>query len=138
MKPFGGDPSVAVPSILSFPGHIVTSIVVKVNATLLERSGDWLTVSWEGVTHPSDSDWIGVYSPPINGGIDPTNHAPIKYQVSWSVRNTLVSTIASHKFQSSMHKINAPRAWPGNEAASIRKLRHFPSTLLKALAKCIL
>ena len=57
-------------------------IVLKVNITLLNRSGDWLSVSWEGVPHPSDSDWIGVYSPPVNGGIDPKNHAPIKYQVN--------------------------------------------------------
>ena len=57
-------------------------IILTVNVTLLNQSGDWLTVSWEGVPHPSDSDWIGVYSPPSNGGIDPKKHAPIKYQVS--------------------------------------------------------
>ena len=76
-----------------FPGHIVPGLVLKVNATLLERSGDWLTVSWEGVAGPSGSDWIGVYSPPVGGGgIDAKNHAPIKYQVSWS-KNSRVSMI---------------------------------------------
>ena len=56
-------------------------ISFHVNQTKLEKSGDWVTVSWDNVSPPEVSDWIGVYSPPINGSIDPFNHAPIKFQV---------------------------------------------------------
>jgi len=58
-----------------------TTISLHVNTTLLAQSGDWVTVTWENVDAPSSNDWIGVYSPPINGTIDAIKHAPIKFQV---------------------------------------------------------
>ena len=57
------------------------TITLHVNTTLLAQSRDWVTVTWENVDSPSSSDWIGVYSPPVNGTIDAKNHAPIKFQV---------------------------------------------------------
>ncbi len=49
---------------------------------MVKRSGDWVTLYWDNVPHPSDSDWIGVYVPTKDGKIDAVNHAPVKYQVS--------------------------------------------------------
>ena len=57
------------------------AISFHLNTTLLAHSGDWVTVTWANVDNPSPKDWIGVYSPPVNGSVDPINHAPIKFQV---------------------------------------------------------
>ena len=56
-------------------------IELMVNATRLALSGSWVNVSWSGVSNPKKSDWIGVYSPPIDNTIDPSYNAPVKYQV---------------------------------------------------------
>ena len=56
-------------------------IVIKVNTSLLESSGEWVNVSWSGVSNPIGDDWIGVYSPPVNNSIDPAAYAPVKFQV---------------------------------------------------------
>ena len=56
--------------------------MLTVNATVLKSSGSWINVSWSGVSDPKKSDWIGVYSPPIDSTIDPSYNAPVKYQVS--------------------------------------------------------
>ena len=58
------------------------NIVLTVNTTRLPYSGSWVNVSWNGVSNPKKSDWIGVYSPPIDNSIDPSYYAPVKYQVS--------------------------------------------------------
>lgn len=62
-----------------------SSVSLKVDTTLVEKSGDWVTVSWEGVSSPSKKDWVGVYSPPANNayGINATKNAPIKYQYAY-------------------------------------------------------
>ena len=65
-----------------------TTISLHVNTTLLAQSGDWVTVTWENVDSPSSSDWIGVYSPPVNGTIDVKNHAPVKFQVCLCCKQT--------------------------------------------------
>ena len=57
------------------------SIGISVSPALLSHSGEWVTVSWSGVSQPSAGDWIGIFSPPTNGSIDPVQHAPYKYQV---------------------------------------------------------
>ena len=52
------------------------------NTSVLEHTGEWVNVSWSGVPTPGDEDWVGVYSPPVNGNtVDPAAHAPVKYQV---------------------------------------------------------
>ena len=59
-------------------------ISFHLNTTLLAHSGDWVTVTWANVDNPSPEDWIGIYSPPVNGTVDAINHAPIKFQVRLS------------------------------------------------------
>lgn len=63
--------------------HADSSISLQVQPTTLTKNGEWVTVTWEGVSSPSKKDWIGVYSPPANNayGINATKNAPIKYQV---------------------------------------------------------
>ena len=61
---------------------IDANIKLGASPNTLEHSGDWVTVSWSGVSSPSVEDWIGVYTPPTNGNsIDPKHHAPVKFQV---------------------------------------------------------
>ena len=58
------------------------SIRLSVDPSVLNRSGEWIKVYWEGVDLPSESDWVGVFLlPSVNDSIDPKNHAPTKYQV---------------------------------------------------------
>ena len=62
--------------------NIDASVLLKVSQTTLKGPGhDWVNVTWSGVQNPSVGDWIGVYSPPVNGSnIDPSLHAPVKFQ----------------------------------------------------------
>eukprot|EP00731_Ephydatia_muelleri_P012121 Em0006g1015a len=62
-----------------------SSISLQVQPTTLTKNGEWVTVTWEGVSSPSKKDWIGVYSPPANNayGINATKNAPIKYQYAY-------------------------------------------------------
>ena len=62
--------------------NIDDSVLLKVSQTTLKGPGhDWVNVTWSGVQNPSIGDWIGVYSPPVNGsGIDHSLHAPVKFQ----------------------------------------------------------
>ena len=71
-------------------------ISFSVTPSILSKSGDWVTVSWQKVEYPNSSDWIGVYSPPINDiyRIDPVNHSPIKFQVCTTISFT--SLCADH------------------------------------------
>ena len=57
------------------------SVVVSVSPNKLNKSGDWVTVQWEGVSDPSSDDWIGVYAPPNGESVDPSKIAPVKFQV---------------------------------------------------------
>ena len=60
-----------------------SSIVLMASPTTLNITGQWVTVTWSGVTNSSGGDWIGVFTPPTDkGGIDPKNHLPIKFRVS--------------------------------------------------------
>lgn len=61
------------------------TVLIKVSPTELNAPGaDWVKVTWTGVQKPSRDDWIGVYSPPVNGSnIDPSLHAPVKYQYAY-------------------------------------------------------
>ena len=60
---------------------IESSISLTVSPTKLNKTGEWITVTWTGVSKPAKDDWIGVYSPPVNQSIDPVKHAPVKFQV---------------------------------------------------------
>lgn len=66
-------------------GFMITesSIIFDVYPTSLSQSGEWVKVSWNHVQNPSNTDWVGVYSPPLNDvyRINPAEHAPVKLQV---------------------------------------------------------
>jgi hypothetical protein len=57
------------------------SITMKINSTVLEKSGQWFEVSWEGVPDPDFGDWIALYVP---AEADFTQTAPAKYQLATS------------------------------------------------------
>ena len=68
--------------------HINNSTLInamlKVNTSVLERSGDWVLVEWDHVLDPNVSDWIGLYTVPEDfkgGNINVTERAPVKFQV---------------------------------------------------------
>ena len=69
--------------IIDFINCVVDATIKLVaSPNALEHSGDWVTVSWSGVSYPSFEDWIGVYTPPTNGNsVDPQKQAPVKFQV---------------------------------------------------------
>ena len=56
------------------------SVHIKASQTVLSSSGQWVDVSWSGVSNPSIQDWIAVYSPASNA-LRPDQFAPIKYKV---------------------------------------------------------
>ena len=75
------------------PGEMPTLIsLINVPATTMEldsaitltpsattvTNGEFITVSWSGVSDPSNGDWIGVYSPSTTNVME---HYPIKFQV---------------------------------------------------------
>lgn len=48
---------------------------------MLNKSGEWLSVSWINVDNPSDLDWLGMWVLPDNTtDIDAKTLAPVKYQ----------------------------------------------------------
>lgn len=62
-----------------------SDVTMKVYPTTLNSTGGWVKVTWSYVDNPSENDWVGVYSPPVNDSsclINPSKHAPIKLLVS--------------------------------------------------------
>lgn len=57
------------------------AIQMQVSAKTV-TNGEFVTVSWSGVSAPSDGDWVGVYSPSTT---DMLTHVPIKFQVLHAV-----------------------------------------------------
>ena len=43
-----------------------------------------MTVRWKYIDEPSENDWIGVFTPPIDDvyPVNPSEHAPIKWKVT--------------------------------------------------------
>lgn len=60
-----------------------SSVRLYVSPNKYFTSGDWVRLSWQYITSPSNYDWIGLYSPPQDDiyRINPVLHAPIKVQV---------------------------------------------------------
>ena len=80
------------------------NVVITVTPNQLNKSGDWVTVDWDGIAKPSDTDWIGVYAPP-NGeeSIDPSKIAPVKYQViGFKFFHFILSSLSLSLFLSSI------------------------------------
>ena len=43
--------------------NLQAGIQLQVNVTTLQRSGDWVEVSWSGIKHPDAQDFIAVFVP---------------------------------------------------------------------------
>ncbi len=57
-------------------------IKLYVSPNTLNKSGEWVTVSWSSVSQPSTLDWVGLWVLPDNQtSIDAKTKAPVKYQV---------------------------------------------------------
>ncbi len=57
-------------------------INLYVSPNTLNKSGEWVTVSWSSVSQPSTLDWVGLWVLPDNQtSIDAKTKAPVKYQV---------------------------------------------------------
>ena len=54
---------------------------MTVSPTLVESSGDWVTVHWSNVESPSTKDVVAVF-PSASGTLDYKKNAPIKFQVN--------------------------------------------------------
>lgn len=69
------------------PLLIESSVVFAARPRYLTKSGEWVTVRWRYIEDPSDNDWIGVFTPPIDDvyPIDPSEHSPIKWKVQCTV-----------------------------------------------------
>jgi len=62
-----------------------SSIKVSVYPDLLNKSGEWVKVSWD-LDSPSTEDWVGFFLLPNDSFvIDPRYHAPTKFQVSYKI-----------------------------------------------------
>ncbi|KAJ8774693.1 hypothetical protein K2173_017139 [Erythroxylum novogranatense] len=42
----------------------VSKVSISVNPTIVNKTGDAVTISWANVESPSELDWLGIYSPP--------------------------------------------------------------------------
>ena len=56
------------------------SITIEVTPQLLSEAGQWMNVTWYN-PNPQDTDWIGAYLSHESETIEPTKHAPFKFQV---------------------------------------------------------
>eukprot|EP00731_Ephydatia_muelleri_P019818 Em0012g643a len=75
------------------------SVSISATPALLVTSGDWITVSWENAGVPSTSDWVGVFTPPVDGSIDLRHHAPVKYQYANYSGSYMNTGVGSLRFQ---------------------------------------
>lgn len=58
------------------------SIKIAFEPKTLNKSGEWLTVSWIYVENPSNLDWLGMWVlPDGTSDINAKTQAPVKYQV---------------------------------------------------------
>lgn len=59
------------------------SIKLHADPSLLNKSGEWVNISWTGVYFPDKDDWVGVWVLPNSTvSIDAREQAPIKFQVN--------------------------------------------------------
>jgi hypothetical protein len=64
--------------------------------SLLQKSGDWVTVSYSGVAAPTKNDWVGLYAPV---DVDFTRYVPIKFQFCASSPDYMKTGSGSIKFR---------------------------------------
>eukprot|EP00976_Prorocentrum_cordatum_P092547 1188999-Prorocentrum_minimum.AAC.2 len=60
------------------------SVQLTVNTSSLQRSGDFVSVHWAGVSKPSVYDWIGVYSPEDSEDRDFLSYVNVTSASTWS------------------------------------------------------
>lgn len=77
--------------------HIASSISFKVSSTMLNKSGEWVEVSWANVDSPDEYDWVGVFSPPREDvyQINLEHQAPIKLQVIFAWGHCVCITLGT-------------------------------------------
>ena len=75
---------------------IGSSISFAARPKYLSSSGEWVTVRWKYVDEPSENDWIGVFTPPLDDvyPINPSQQAPIKWKVTGDWEIILLETIS--------------------------------------------
>ncbi|ELR18962.1 diphosphonucleotide phosphatase 1, putative [Acanthamoeba castellanii str. Neff] len=91
-----GSHAAAPKSKLQIKAHKVEAISIGATPATLQRSGEWVVVSWRGVDSPSAGDWIGVYSP-ANASV--TTSVPIKYKFADESTNYLSTGAGSVRFR---------------------------------------
>ena len=65
-----------------------SSISISISPDALESNGQWVTVTWSGVSKPSKDDWIGAFSQlPFN-----PSSAPAKYKMCSDVSPDYIRT----------------------------------------------
>ena len=72
-------------SAITIHAHKLVDADIEVTAAPvnLNSSARWATVTWKNVPSPSKDDWIGLWALwDTSAKIDPSKHAPVKYQVS--------------------------------------------------------
>jgi len=71
-------------------------VMVSVTPTMLNNTGEWVTVSFSGVENPNINDYIAAYSP---SNVDITTTSPIKYQYANVSKTYLESGSGSIRFR---------------------------------------
>jgi acid phosphatase type 7 len=73
-----------------------TSIVIKCNISELSRNGEWVEVSWSGVSKPKEADMLALFAPPdaYHDGA-----APVKYAYANSSANYIKTGSGSMSFR---------------------------------------
>ncbi len=70
---------------VSCPWHVLIvekSVEISIEPSMLNKSGEWLTVGWSYVDKPSNLDWLGMWVlPDGTSDINAKTQAPVKYQV---------------------------------------------------------
>ncbi|MEW5311981.1 MAG: hypothetical protein WDW38_003647 [Sanguina aurantia] len=72
------------------------SITMSLNTSTLTTSGDWVRVSWGGVSDPAGDDWVGLLVPAT---ADPSATAPAKFKLASSDPEYLRSGSGSVEFK---------------------------------------
>lgn len=70
---------VALPGLVRSTIGLDPSITIALDSSILQRTGRWFNVSWEGVANPAVDDWLALMIP---AGADPAHTEPVKYKMA--------------------------------------------------------
>ena len=65
--------------------NLQAGIKLQVNITTLQRSGEWVEISWSGVKHPDAQDFIAVFVP-----ADAVLPGKTSIELLWSLHSMLL------------------------------------------------